>query len=140
MNTRGRAALIAGARPLRWTYRGTAGVISGSSSALFGNTGSSGAVQISMRSSRGSSWPSMTTASSSMVVPMRLYSSPSRADKSPPAPSRSALSSAAAMRTASPVIRVWREPEVVPESGATSELAPMLRSFSRGRPVVSASI
>ena len=40
------------------------------------------------------------------------------------------------MRTASPVIRVWREPEVVPESGASSELLPMLRSLSRGRPVV----
>ena len=44
------------------------------------------------------------------------------------------------MRTASPVIRVWREPEVVPESGASSELHPMLRSFSRGRPAVWARI
>ena len=40
------------------------------------------------------------------------------------------------MRTASPVMRVWREPEVVPESGASSELAPMHFSFSLGRPRV----
>ena len=40
------------------------------------------------------------------------------------------------MRTASPVMRVWREPEVVPESGESSELLPMFFIFESGRPVV----
>ena len=46
----------------------------------------------------------------------------------------------AAMRTASPVISVWREPEVVPESGATSELLPRFLISPRPRPVASATI
>ena len=43
------------------------------------------------------------------------------------------------MRTASPDKSVCREPEVVPESGATSVLGLPLRIFDSGSPVASAT-
>ena len=44
------------------------------------------------------------------------------------------------MRTASPVVSVCREPDVVPESGIVSEPPRPRRSMSMGRPVEVASI
>ena len=45
----------------------------------------------------------------------------------------------AAPRTASPVTTVWREPEVVPESGAFSVEHSPLAMQRRGRPQASAT-
>ena len=45
----------------------------------------------------------------------------------------------AAPRTASPVMSVWREPEVVPESGAFSVEHSPLAMLASGSPVASAT-
>ena len=84
----------------------------------------------------GTSAPSLSVGSKYSAKNSR----PSSWLRSPDASSIASFSSDAAMRIASPEISVCRDPEVVPESGATSEFEPMLTRDALGRPVISATI